>query len=260
MLWLSLLIIPKNKKFRIDNFFGLILVIIATKIIPMKKIPFLILAFVVFAFNINIQAQEAPFRKGKVEIKGGIAGPNWIGSAVDIIPDGAEEGKNPIPFAGEINYYFGDNFSLGLYGTYFKINSDKYNINFEVNDTIFVRGLGQISLSRTAIALKPAYTFGKDAAFNPYVAGVLGVRINKFTGKADLEAEFGELTESEVINEVLDHLVDLGLKKDLDFPVTMPIFGIQLGAKYYFTPNIGAFAELGLGGVPLASAGINFRF
>jgi hypothetical protein len=46
-----------------------------------------------------------------------------------------------------------------------------------------------------------------------------------------------------------------------DYPATsFFLFGVNIGARYFFTNNIGAYLELGYSGLQVASVGLSVKF
>jgi outer membrane protein W len=105
-------------------------------------------------------------------------------------------------------------------------------------DYIVTEKLDQIS----AIA-RVNYHFGNSSKFDPYAGLGLG---------------YGNFTYKTTTNDPTDTPADLAL-----FKISVPgAFGItgQLGAKYYFSPNFGAYAEVGYLAGSFAQLGITAKF
>ena len=225
----------------------------------MNKIAIVLIlsASLIFSFQATAQVNQ----KGNIDIRAGVAGPNWFGVLFNTIPSGTVERGSFVPLTGSINYYFDPHFSLGIYSTFFSARSDLYNLTFHANDTIYVEGTGGLQVNRFLIGLRPEFHIGSLEHLDPYLGATVAARVTRFSAQADLNAEYGQLTEQEILNSVIDYLVDKGLKsKKLAYPLWHPAFGVHAGIKYHFTPNIGAYVEVGLGGVPLGSGGLVVKF
>ena len=225
----------------------------------MNKIAILLILSASLIFNFSAKAQVN--QKGNIDLRAGVAGPNWFGVVFNTIPNGTVERNSMVPLTGSINYYFDQHFSLGIYSTFFSAKSDLYNLTFHVNDTIYVEGTGGLQVNRFLIGLRPEVHLGSFEYMDPYIGATVAARLTKFSAEADLNAEYGQLTDQEIMNSVIDYLVDLGFKsRKLGYPLWHPSFGVHAGIKYHFTPNVGAFVEVGLGGIPLGSGGLVVKF
>ncbi len=141
-----------------------------------------------------------------------------------------------------VTYEYGatDKVSVGLqvaYGTIKNVTTDKDGLGAG-KDYIVTQTMDQIS----AIA-RVNYHFGSSAKFDPY--GGLGLGYGSFKFKT-------------TSNDPTDGAADFAL-----FNIKVPgAFGItgQLGAKYYFSPNFGAYAEIGYLAGSFAQLGITAKF
>jgi outer membrane protein W len=118
------------------------------------------------------------------------------------------------------------------------------------NVTTTVNGLGTgkdyvatSKLDQLSVIVRGNYHMGSSAKFDPYVGLGLGYGNFKFTTTT---------------NDPTDTPADLAL-----FTINVPgAFGItgQLGAKYYFSSSIGAYAEIGYLAGSFAQIGITAKF
>ncbi len=95
---------------------------------------------------------------------------------------------------------------------------------------VFYSG-GSIDYSYLIAGLRANYHFGTSKKFDPYAGPTLGY--NKVS-LSDRGGYIGTIADSEII------------------------YGAQIGANYYFTKHIGAWAEIGYG-VGLLNLGITFK-
>lgn len=91
---------------------------------------------------------------------------------------------------------------------------------------------GSIDYSYLIVGLRANYHFGTSKKFDPYAGPTLGY--NKVS-LSDKGGYIGTIADSEII------------------------YGAQIGANYYFTKHVGAWAEIGYG-VGLLNLGVNFKF
>ena len=141
-----------------------------------------------------------------------------------------------------LTYEYGatDKVSVGLqvaYGSIKNVTTDKDGLGTG-KDYIVTQKMDQVS----AIA-RVNYHFGSNAKFDPY--GGLGLGYGNFKFKT-------------TSNDPSDNAADFAL-----FNIKVPgAFGItgQLGAKYYFSPNFGAYAEIGYLAGSFAQIGVTAKF
>lgn len=141
-----------------------------------------------------------------------------------------------------LTYEYGatDKVSVGLqvaYGSIKNVTTDKDGIS-NGKDYIVTQKMDQVS----AIA-RVNYHFGSNDKFDPY--GGLGLGYGSFKFKT-------------TTNDPSDNAADYAL-----FNIKVPgAFGItgQLGAKYYFSPNFGAYAEVGYLAGSFAQIGVTAKF
>lgn len=91
---------------------------------------------------------------------------------------------------------------------------------------------GSIDYSYLIVGVRANYHFGTSSRFDPYAGPTLGY--NKVS-LADRGGYIGTIADSEII------------------------YGAQIGANYYFTKHVGAWAEIGYG-VGLLNLGVTFKF
>ncbi len=118
------------------------------------------------------------------------------------------------------------------------------------NVTTDVNGLGAgkpyittEKLTQLSVIARVNYHFGNSAKFDPYAGLGLG---------------YGNFTYKTTTNDPTDTPADLAL-----FTIKVPgAFGItgQLGAKYYFSDNFGAYAEVGYLAGSFAQLGLTVKF
>jgi len=155
--------------------------------------------------------------------------------------------KSDLSFDGSTSYlHFGVGFGGGFYtGT---VTLPPISVSYEkaVTDKISVGGIVGYSSSKYSyftdedykytyilIGARGNYHFATSEKFDPYVGATLGYNIVSVTapsGGGDYTAKGSAL-----------------------------LFGAQLGANYYFSPNLGAFAELGYG-IGILTIGISAKF
>jgi outer membrane protein W len=141
-----------------------------------------------------------------------------------------------------LTYEYGatDKISVGLqvaYGTIKNVTTDKDGLGAG-KDYIITQKMDQVS----AVA-RVNYHFGSSDKFDPY--GGLGLGYGNFKFKT-------------TTNDPTDVAADFALF-NIKVPGALGITG-QLGAKYYFSPNFGAYAEIGYLAGSFAQVGVTAKF
>jgi outer membrane protein len=155
-------------------------------------------------------------------------------------PDVSTKYSSLGPIALTYEYGVSEKISVGLQVGY----STNKNVTTDIN------GLGTgkpyittEKLTQLSVIARGNYHFGSSSKFDPYAGLGLG---------------YGNFTYKTTSNDPTDTPADLGL-----FKISVPgAFGItaQVGAKYYFSSNIGAYAEIGYLAGSFAQIGITAKF
>lgn len=139
--------------------------------------------------------------------------------------------SNTGPFYIKGEYAVADNFTLGL-----NVNYSKISATFNVDS---VKYTGNMAFGSTSVILRANYMLSvADENGGIYFGGGLGYRGGKLSYYDD--------------NPYKD------LKGDISVPLPFT-FEATIGYKYYFTPNIGVYAEMGATR-SLFQAGVSARF
>ncbi|MEJ7609983.1 MAG: OmpW family outer membrane protein [Ferruginibacter sp.] len=139
-------------------------------------------------------------------------------------------------------YGISDKISMGLqvaYGQNKNVSTEKDGISAG-KDYIVTSKLTQISA-----ILRGNYHFGSSSKFDPYVGLGLGYGNFKYETTSNDPADNNDPFFDSFYN--------------ISVPTSFGITG-QVGAKYYFSSNIGMYAELGYLAGSFAQVGINFKF
>lgn len=143
------------------------------------------------------------------------------------------------PYSLTYEYGISEKISVGLALGYSQVKSVSTNTSPNYSD-IYTEKLTNIS----AVA-RGNYHFGSSAKFDPYVGLGLGYYNFKYTAE-DVENDNGTITTTKGNNL---------------FAIPGAFgFSAQLGAKYYFSSSVGAFAEVGYVAGSIAQVGITFKF
>jgi outer membrane protein W len=199
----------------------------------MKKINVLLLSFVVLAsFGASAQEDRA-FSQGKSTVSVGYGlGNIWkslftMGSMFST--DGSYKTTSTGPFALQYEYGATDKISVGVQVGYSKVGSeytDQDDVDFNYTQT----------LTNFGAIVRGNYHFGQSSKFDPYV----GIGVGYYNFKYEYKSK-----ESE----------------DFGFAVPSAFgYSAQLGAKYYFAPTFGAYAEVGYVGGSIAQVGLTVKF
>lgn len=146
----------------------------------------------------------------------------------------------PIGIRGE--YFVANHVALGV-----EVNYSAATINWDENETGSISNpkiiKHELAYTRLRMLAKFSFHFGPNEKLDFYTGGGIGTNRTVFTELEDGISTSGTYTTY------------------YGALTTIPIsWRINFGAKYYFTKNIGAGAEVGFCGAPLASLGICFKF
>lgn len=160
------------------------------------------------------------------------------------LADGVNTASSEIDVSGigpaglRVEYLLADNFGLGIDFIYNSTNlsftADSLNTSGDVVATYNVKTTAQ----RIRVMLRANYHFVQTDAMDAYVGFGAGTN-NRFWA---VKTDFPNYDDESISGTLL--------------PVSARIC---LGTRFYFTENIGANVELGLGG-PLISAGLSLKF
>jgi outer membrane protein W len=124
------------------------------------------------------------------------------------------------------------------YGTIKNVSTEKDGLGAG-KDYITTQKLDQLS-----VILRGNYHFGSSSKFDPYVGLGLG---------------YGNFKYKTTSNDPSDNDAYFSQYYNISVPTSFGITG-QVGAKYYFSENIGAYAELGYLAGSFAQIGITAKF
>jgi opacity protein-like surface antigen len=193
----------------------------------MKKLTLAILAGTMALMPTMTKAQA--FEQGKSQVSlgyGFVNGTQTLLSAYDedLYPDMENSALGPI----FLKYEFGVSEHVG-----FGLNIAYANAEITYNDA-FVDGEQSIKWWGTSFNARVNRHFGSNDKFDPYIGLGIGYKIAKWTFSDD------------------DESGDIGALIPLGFEGTF-------GSRYMFTPNIGAFAEVGIA-KGIMQLGLNAKF
>jgi outer membrane protein W len=197
----------------------------------MKKI--LLATFVLaMSFSAKTFAQDGgtAFTKGSSTVSVGYGFANIWKTLFKVAAGfgGTSTVKSTGPIALGYEYGVADKISAGVVLGYTKITNDDVSGTFKSTET----------LSNFSAMARVNYHFGKGPKFDPYIGLGLGYYNFKYSYK-----------DNDNITDVTTFKVPGGFG-----------FSGQLGAKYYFTSNIGAYMEVGYVGGSLAQIGLTAKF
>jgi outer membrane protein W len=212
----------------------------------MKKLLFATALFALATTASFAQDGDAAFQKGSssLSIGYGFASPYKslfkLGNIFSTDPTTTTKLSSLGPIGVTYEYGVADKISVGLqiaYGTIKNVTTDKDGLGAG-KDYIFTQKMNQVS----AIA-RVNYHFSSSEKFDAYGGLGLGYGNFKFTTTS---------------NDPTDNAADFALFS-IKVPGALGITG-QLGAKYYFSSNIGAYAEIGYLAGSFAQLGLTFKF
>jgi outer membrane protein len=207
----------------------------------MKKV-ILMTAILGLAFSTKTMAQdETPFVKGSSSISIGYGFLSPYKKLFKLSNGFAATGTTAkFSALGPIGltYEYGVSEKIGIgvqvaYSTLKNVTTEKDG-NGPGKDYIETQKLDQLS-----VILRGNYHFGSSAKFDPYAGLGLGYGNFKYS--------------------ITDNDPTSGALGTLAVPTAFGITG-QLGAKYYFSSNVGAYAEVGYLAGSFAQVGVSFKF
>jgi hypothetical protein len=160
----------------------------------------------------------------------------FIGSLEDGIDDVNITGIGPCGLRAE--YMLADNFGMGIDFIYNSISGSGTVDSLNTDGTVFASYDTKVFMRRYRVQLRANYHFVQTGSLDAYVGFGAGTNIRTFGFKSDYPDFDGDNFTGALL------------------PVSARI---ALGARYYFTDNIGFNTELGLGG-PLLSLGVSLKF
>ncbi len=204
----------------------------------MKKLKSIALVLLIFGATNTVKAQV---EQGNIIIDPYYGYPNYGKKLADGINDETTSevevgGIGPAGLRAE--YMIADNFGLGVdfifNSTNLSFTADSLNTDGSVHSTYDVK----TAMRRVRVHLRANYHFVQEDAFDAYVGFGAGTNNRFWT----ITTDFPNYEDDNTSGTLL--------------PVSARI---ALGARYYFTDNIGLNTEIGLGG-PLVSAGLSLKF
>lgn len=210
----------------------------------MKKISTLLIAFIITATS-SLSAQSLAFDKGKTVVTVGYGVPNLARVGLKVIYG---------PYAGYSVTGFGPILVKGDYGILKNlgvgavIGFASSKITYSETDYYNNNGNSQLYTYQESIAWKSLslgahanYHFVRKEKFDAYVGGGLGYTINTFV-YSNNDPYYG------------------GSRTYATYNPSSIFYAATVGVRYYFTPNIGVYAEAGIEKGALLQGGLAIKF
>jgi len=207
----------------------------------MKRVLTLVAAAFCLAIGFSNSA-SAQVEEGNIIIDPYYGYPNIGQSFFDLFVDennvdGAEiRGIGPCGVRAE--FMLADNFGLGVDFIYNSVSGSGTVDSLNTDGTLFRSYDTKLFMRRYRVHLRANYHFVQTEALDAYVGFGAGTNIRQF----GVTSDYPNFNEESVSGALI--------------PVSARL---AIGARYYFTDNIGFNTELGLGG-PLISAGLSLKF
>ncbi len=213
----------------------------------MKKINILILAFALMS-TISLNAQDAAFGKGKTVVTLGYGFPNLARIGLRIIYSGSAyqnttiSGFGPILLKGD--YGILKNLGVGAVIGYSNTKLDLVGTDSHYNNntgyTENYNYYASLHWSSLSIGAHANYHFVTKEKVDAYVGGGAGYTIN---------------TISYTVNDPYQQT-----HGTLAYNPNTVYFGVTVGLRYYFSPNIGVYAEGGFEKGSILQGGMAVKF
>ncbi|MFI5172022.1 MAG: outer membrane beta-barrel protein [Chitinophagales bacterium] len=193
----------------------------------MKKITILVCAITMAAFS-SQQVKAQAFEEGNMVFSIGYGFPNLVGAIFNAYEtfDGYNSSSlGPIFIKGEyaVNDHIGVGLAIGYSSTTVEWNYDDFDA--QGDPVVYTSSWKYSSLG---ILARVNWHFGDSDVFDPYFGVGMGYRTGNYTFDS---------TDPDALEDQLSTLVPFG-------------FETTVGARYFFTDNIGAYAELGFAKAP----------
>jgi len=177
-------------------------------------------------------AQAQAFPKGSTSLSVGYGAGTFMGAIsrnFDVNSDVSYSSMGPVYFKFE--HAMDDHVGLGLNVAY---ATNEWSYRYQYDSTSYK---GRTSRSTYSILARFNYHIGSDDKFDPYVGFGLGYRDAKWTVEDDGPENSGVTLKS---------LMPFGME-------------VTFGFRYFFTPNIGLYAEVGAA-KSVAQGGLSVKF
>jgi len=207
----------------------------------MKKITLLIIAFLAINLFITTSVKSQAVEQGKMIVEGTYGWPNlWTSTLKSIVTDNSSYGIKVGtlgPIAGKFEYLVADKVGVGVV-----VNYATSSVSW--TDTTFVAGVSheykyKASVPRYRVMAKFGFHYGNSDVFDGYTNICVGY------GGFSLKTT----TDDPNYND-----------ENLNLRLTPVAFRICTGGRIFFTENIGAVMEFGIGGGGLMEFGLCAKF
>lgn len=201
-------------------------------------IAFLLMGTLFLAANANAQAVQ----RGNVNIDAYYGFPNFGKTLTKNISDNNEtvgkvRGLGPLGVRAE--YMLADKFGLGIDFIYNSLSSDITYDSLNNDQTLYRTYHGTASMQRIRVQLRFNYHFVSTEKLDVYTGIGAGTNTRIWKVKStDPGYKFNSIATGTLL------------------PMSMRL---AVGMRYFFIPNLGVNAEIGIGG-PLVSVGISAKF
>ena len=188
------------------------------------------LAFAQSHYKSNTSTTDNSFQQGNIVVSAGygVGTVNLAKVVFDFITNVAEvkvqnfNFKTSGPFFIKGEYAITDNIGIGLNIATISNNTSDFIVTRYKPDTVTFKA--RAKQSNTSILLRGNFYFINQEQFQMYGGLGIGVRVGKYTISGSVD-EFN---------------------KTFSFPFVFPVgFDATLGARYFFIPNLGVYAEMG---------------
>jgi len=198
----------------------------------MKKILLVTVVFLTISSVNTFGQDEYSFDKGITVVNGGYGFPNlWksIFKLTDAFSTGSKTtGWGPVTIGFE--YGVNEKWGLGL-------QAGKSTVNSTFDDGSGYKS--EKTLNNLSILARVNYHFANSAKFDPFLGGGIGYNNFKFTFK--------------------DNDSDPSNDGSVSLPIPIAITG-AIGARYYFSSNVGLYGEVGYVAGAIFQAGVVLKF
>jgi len=202
----------------------------------MKKKITIFMSVIAFGFGINANAQAV--EEGNVLIDGYYGYPNFGANSANRtsgVTDIKVIGIGPAGLRAE--FMVSSKFGIGVDFIY-----NSWSLTGVINDTLSNNVINPYKLTKSMQRLRPQIRMNFHFTSNEELDAYFGVGVGANVRKYDFKTDYPNYHDKNPSGALL--------------PISLRL---ALGMRYFFSDNVGANLELGLGG-PLISGGLSFKF
>ena len=216
------------------------------------------LIFIILFCSLSIQAQYAPIKKGDQLISGSVGFINPEAFAFSLF--GVAGGGNPSPsITLHYEYSLSDQFSIGAYTSYYRVNANFSNSVEDVLTSLSSGDTDQVLTDLGCILLGNCGKATVNERINVFTIGGKGTYHKNLFKDVDTYASVYLGYSANKRKTITENLLDL-VSQETGLGVGVPsfVYYTSLGARFFPKEKIGIFGEIGYGNSHIANVGVTY--